>query len=147
MKVSKRGAVAAAAFFFVGGLAAAPDAKVIEHTEVRVVKVPKLVMIRDDQTKVEREPAPLPEVCVQALEMLEEVRSHDAVLDEVVQSMALTLADGQRILATGVPAEMVPIIEKMTASRQEVSNSSIAKAEALLRYDDRIKACRSQTSK
>lgn len=127
---------------FVAGLAAAPEAKIVKESSVKVVKVPKLVVVRDDERVVERIPQPFPKSCARALDALKVVRGHDDALDEATQKMPELLSDAHRVFATGTAPELVPITEAMTAARQDASNASIARAEALIRYDQLISECR-----
>lgn len=127
---------------FVGGLAAAPDVKVVKESSVKVVKVPKLVVVRDDERVVERVTKPFPKSCTRALEYLEVVRGHDAALDKATQKMPELLSNAHTIFATGTAPELVPITEAMNQAKQEAANASIARAEALIRYDQLINECR-----
>lgn len=127
---------------FVSGLAAAPDVKVVTETQVQTIKIPKLIVLRDDERVIERVEKPFPKECNEALEYLDIIRSHDKALDKATQSMPQLLSEGQRLLATGTAAQLVPVIEAMTAARQDASNASIARAEALIQYDEKINTCR-----
>lgn len=127
---------------FVSGLAAAPDVKVIKETQVQTIKVPKLVVVRDDERVIERVEKPFPKECDRALGYLDVVRGHDKALDTATQSMTELLSTGHRILAAGTASELVPVQEDINAALQAASNASIARAEALLRYDELMRTCR-----
>lgn len=146
MNLTKGAAATAAAFFFVAGLAAAPDVKVITKTEVQTIKVPKLVIVRDDERVVEKVQAPLPEACTAMLDLIERIREQDKVVDQATGKMTELLSDAHRVFAVGSAPELVPVTEAMTAARQTAANGATTKAELLIDLDDVTSECRKGTT-